>query len=394
MKIGILTKEFPPYVYGGAGVHVGNLVNELSKKNQVWVNYFGNKNFRKKNLTITGYSGCDKLSQPEKIKFKKLLEAQSIALQIAGTNPKFDIIHSHTWYTAFTGFLLKTLYNLPLVTTMHSLEPLRPWKADQLGTGYKISSWMEKLAIENADKIIAVSEGMKKDIVRCYNMPPSRIEVIYNGVDANQFKKTSTKSIFKKFHIDASRPYLLFVGRTTRQKGLKYLLEAFGKIKEPAQLVIISSSSDERIIHQEIKEKIHVLRRQGKIIHNIEKFISFNELSQFYSHASVFVCPSVYEPFGIINLEAMACETPVVASAVGGIPEVVVPHKTGLLVPFNPKNEKAFIAGLEKNINQLLNNSDQAKKMGVFGRQLVEKKFSWKNISNQTLAVYNKTLKN
>lgn len=400
MKIGILTKEFPPYVYGGAGVHVGNLVKELIKRNQVWVNYFGNKNFKKKNLVVTGYSGCRIVNSPETIKYKKLLEAQSIALQIASTNPKFDIIHNHTWYTAYTGFLLKNLYSLPLVTTMHSIEPLRPWKADQLGAGYKISSWMEKLAVENADKIIAVSDSMKIDLLRCYNLPPSRVEVVYNGIDANKFKKTASKKILKDFHIDTSRPYILFVGRTTRQKGIKYLLDAFDSLKNDVQLVLLTASSDEKNISQEIKNKVYSLRKKGKTIYHLEKFFSEHELCQFYSQASVFVCPSIYEPFGIINLEAMACETPVVASAVGGIPEVVVPEETGFLVPFKskseidhaPRNPKNYTSRLAKKISFLLDNPDVREKMGKKGRAVVEKKFTWEKISQNTEKIYKKAL--
>ncbi|MFH0818508.1 MAG: glycogen synthase [Patescibacteria group bacterium] len=400
MRIGILTKEFPPYIYGGAGIHVAALVKEFSKHNFVDVKCFGDQNIKLKNLSVKGYAGWEKILKPDEKKFMSILEAQSIALKMVKTKPQVDIIHSHTWYTAYAGFLMKKLYGLPLVLTMHSLEPLRPWKRDQLGAAYDVSCWMEKLAVENADRIIAVSDDMKINILRCYNISPHKVDVIYNGIDAHRFSKTNSTAFLKQTTINYTKPYILFVGRITRQKGLIYLLQALKHINKDVELVICAGAPDEQIIYQQIKNYIKRLKHAGRKITHIEEFVDKEKLQELYSHAGVFVCPSIYEPFGIINLEAMACETPVVASAVGGIPEIVIPDETGLLVAFKsiseinhaPRNPKNYSYRLAKSIQFLLDNPKTAKQMGVRGRKIAMKNFTWKKIANQTVQIYHKVI--
>ncbi|MFA6027394.1 MAG: glycogen synthase [Patescibacteria group bacterium] len=399
MKIGILTKEYPPYVYGGAGVHVAALVKELIKTNQVNVKCFGDQNFAEKNLKVRGYASCSGLSIKDK-RLTNVLEAKSVSIRMASKKPDVDLIHCHTWYTNYAGFLMKKLYGLPLIITMHSIEPLRPWKREQLGSGYDMSCWMEKLAVENADKVIAVSDDMKINILRCYDVSPAKVEVIYNGITTKYFSKTKKTDHLKKYGINPKWPYLLFVGRITRQKGLIYLLRAMEHLNKEIPLVICAASPDEKSVYKEIKDKIAQLKKRGwKIIH-IEEFTNPEVLRELYSHANIFVCPSIYEPFGITNLEAMACETPVVASAVGGIPEVVVPDETGLLVAFksvseidhSPRNPENYVLRLAKNIKYLLSNKKKAKEMGKKGRAVVLKNFTWPIISKKTLSLYKQVL--
>lgn len=401
MKIGILTKEFPPYVYGGAGVHVESLVNEFIKKYPVYVQCFGNQNFSKKNLTVKGYNSCENLITDNK-KFAGAFEALCIALKIASKKPPVDLVHCHTWYTTYIGFLLKQLYNIPLIVTLHSIEPLRPWKQEQLGSSYHLSCWMEKTAIENADKIIAVSDDTKINILRCYNIYPSKVEVIYNGMNVQEIKPTKDNSVLLKYNINPKKPYILFVGRVTRQKGLIYLLNALQNIDKKIPVVIVAGAPDEKNIYRSTVNKIKKIRATGRQIIHVEDFIKHSDLSQFFSHAAVFVCPSIYEPFGMAALEAMACGIPVVASAVGGLPEFVVPEETGYLVTFKsvseidhePRNPENFSFRLAKYINIVLNNPKKAKILGNRGRQIAVKNFSWQAAAKKTINLYQRVLKN
>lgn len=402
MKIGIISKEFTPYIYGGAGVHVGSLVDEFTKKHQVEVRCFGDQKINQKNLLVTGFAGCPTIEKPEFKKHRNVFDAQSISLKMATKKMNADLVHCHTWYTFYAGFLMKKLYKLPLIVTMHSIEPLRPWKREQLGNAYDLSCWMEKIAVENADKVIAVSDDMKINILRCFNISPAKVEVIYNGINAQAFKKTLTTAVLKKYHIPENKPYILFVGRITRQKGLIYLLKAFEYLNKDVTLVICAGSPDEKIIYDEITQTIKKLKNKGRKIIHIENFLKPVELKEIYSHAKVFVCPSIYEPFGIINLEAMACEVPVVASAVGGIPEVVVPEETGILVAFksvseidhSPRNPFNYAYRLSEAIDLLLKNPVKAKKMGQMGRKVVLKNFTWQAIAEKTIKLYKKTINN
>lgn len=399
MRIGILTKEYAPYIYGGAGVHVQSLVGQFIKKNKVELRCFGDQKIFKKNLIVNGYSSSSVI-KTEIDQFKKIFEALEISLNMAAKKMNVDILHCHTWYTAYAGFLMKKLYNLPLVVTMHSIETLRPWKREQLDTGYDVSCWMEKLAVEHADRVIAVSDDMKINLLRCYNLSPSKVNVIYNGINADVFKKVNSTKILKKYHIPENKPYILFVGRITRQKGLIYLLQAFKNIHKDVHLVICAGGPDEKIIYKEITQEIKKLKNKGRKIIHIESFLRPYELKEIYSHAKVFVCPSIYEPFGIINLEAMACEVPVVASAVGGIPEVVIPEETGILVGFksvseidhSPRNPANYAYRLAEAINYILKNPNKAKQMGAKGRKVVLKNFTWQAIAQKTLALYKQTI--
>jgi glycogen synthase len=306
-----------------------------------------------------------------------------------------DVIHCHTWYTYMAGCLLKEILKAPLVITTHSLEPHRPWKKDQLGDSYHATCWLEKTAMENADAIIAVSETMKQNVMDLYQVPSEKIHVIYNGVDTGFFKKLSRPDILEKYGIDPHRPYLLFVGRITRQKGIMHLLEAVPRLDPSVQTVLCASAPDTRQMAQEMDARVRKAgQATGREVLWISETVPLQDLPVLYSHAAVFVCPSVYEPFGIINLEAGACGTPVVAAAVGGIPEVVVHGETGQLVPFaagddaEPIHPETYAADLAAAVNRLIRNPAKRAEMGTAARKRIETHFSWKSIARQTLAVY------
>jgi glycogen synthase len=320
---------------------------------------------------------------------------------MTGTADKADVIHCHTWYTYMAGCLLKQILQAPLVVTTHSLEPHRPWKKDQLGDSYHATCWLEKTAMENADGIIAVSETMKQNVMDLYQIDPEKIQVIYNGVDTRVFCETSRPDILRTYGIDPDRPYILFVGRITRQKGIMHLIRAIARMDPDIQTVLCASAPDTREIAQEMETRVKKARQEtDREILWISETIPLQDLPILYSHAAVFVCPSVYEPFGIINLEAGACGTPVVAAAVGGIPEVVVHNETGLLVPFEaaqdaePKNPETYAADLAAAINTLLRSPEKRSEMGAAARKRIEKKFSWNSIARQTLDFYQHLIKN
>ncbi|MEX1315149.1 MAG: glycogen synthase [Desulfotignum sp.] len=397
MKALILTNEYPPHIYGGAGVHVDHLVREMtalsSGTDRFDVLCFGDQNRSDPHLRVSGVPEISSaLSGLQRPKLGDTLLRNAV---MTGTASKADVIHCHTWYTYMAGCLLREILRAPLVVTTHSLEPHRPWKKDQLGDSYHATCWLEKTAMENADGIIAVSETMKQNVMDLYQIHPEKIRVIYNGVDTRFFCETSRPETLRSYGIDPDKPYILFVGRITRQKGIMHLIRAIDKVDPKVQTVLCASAPDTREIAQEMETRVKSARQEtGREILWISETIPLQDLPALYSHAAVFVCPSVYEPFGIINLEAGACNTPVVAAAVGGIPEVVVHEETGLLVPFaakqdaEPERPEKFAADLAAAINSLVRSPEKKAQMGAAARKRIEKQFSWTSIARQTLDFY------
>ena len=396
MRVGLMTREYPPNVYGGAGVHVEYLSRELAKKIEVEVHCWGDQYSDEGKLHVRGEQPWSRISQGTEEKFKTALETFSLNLAQMTSIASIDIVHTHTWYVAMAGFLAKKLYRIPFVLTTHSLEPLRAWKAEQLGSGYAMSSWMERTAILDADAVIAVSQGTKADILRAYpEIDPELIHVIYNGIDLNQYQKTPDTTALLEYGVDPSQPYVLFVGRITRQKGVTHLVDAIPHLPPRTQVVLCAGAPDTPEIAAEMREKVERVRAVNPRVIWIEKMLSKPEIIQLYSNCSVFCCPSVYEPFGIINLEAMACQAPVVASATGGILEVVVDGVTGYLVPFDqdpvtsfPLHPAEFSRDLGSKLSALLADPEKARRFGEAGRKRVEEKFSWTAIADRTIELY------
>jgi alpha-maltose-1-phosphate synthase len=395
MKVLFLTNEYPPHIYGGAGVHVGYLSRELAKTIPVEVRCFGDQRIEEANLKVIGFElDTSGFTCPEPL--KSAFGAVRRCTDFNTMNIDADIVHCHTWYSHFGGILAKKNYGIPLVITVHSLEPLRPWKREQLGGGYDFSLWIEKTALEMADAIIAVSGETKRDIERLFDVDPTRVHVIHNGVDLEEYRKVGSAEALRRYGIDPERPYLLFVGRITRQKGIVYLVRAIPFMDPNFQIVLCAGAPDTPEIAAEMKDAIESATRERSDVIWIEKMVDRNAVIEFYSHAAVFCCPSIYEPFGIINLEAMACETAVVASAVGGIKEVVVDGKTGFLVPldqmkespFEPLDPEKFSRDLAAKINELMRDRHLREKFGKAGRKRVEEKFSWSAIARKTKALY------
>jgi len=383
-------------VYGGAGVHVDYLSRELAKEIEVEVHCWGPQNFDDTNLHVRGAQPWEEITNGAGGKFKGALEALSLNLTQVKALSSIDIAHTHTWYASMAGYLAKKLYNIPFVLTTHSLEPLRAWKAEQLGTGYAMSSWMEHTAIQDADAVIAVSEATKADIVRAYpDVKVDRIHVIHNGIDLSEYQKCWQTRALTDYGVDPAIPYVLFVGRITRQKGVTHLVDAIRHLPQETQVVLCAGAPDTPEIGKELRQKVEAARRDHPHIVWIEKMVTKQEAVQLYSNARVFCCPSVYEPFGIINLEAMACSVPVVASATGGIKEVVVDGETGYLVPFDPdpvtrlaSNPEKFAKDLAAGINRLLCDPERCRRFGYAGRRRVEDAFSWTRIAQQTIRLY------
>ena len=401
MRVGLMTREYPPNVYGGAGVHVEYLSRELARTIDVEVHCWGTQNFDDGNLHVRGAEPWAQLSEGSHAKYKTALETLSLNLAQMSPLASIDIVHTHTWYVAMAGFLAKKLFDIPFVLTTHSLEPLRAWKAEQLGSGYAMSSWMERTAILDADAVIAVSQGTRTDILRAYpEIDPGRIHVIYNGIDLNEYRKTSDTTALLKYGVNPDLPYVLFVGRITRQKGVTHLVEAIQYLPAGTQVVLCAGAPDTPEIATEMREKVAEARAINRNVVWIEKMVTKPEAIQLYSNAAVFCCPSVYEPFGIINLEAMACQAPVVASATGGILEVVVDGETGYLVPFQqdpvttfPLHPDAFARDLAEKISDLLAHPEKAKRFGEAGRRRVEATFAWSAIADQTVDLYRKLIR-
>lgn len=402
MKIAILTNEYPPHVYGGAGVHVEYLSRELAKlgngEHQIGVICFGEQKANSNGLSVEGIDATLQMTAYDP-RHLKLFDSLYKNLYMAEALQDIDIVHCHTWYTHFAGCLIKQMLNVPLVLTTHSLEPQRPWKEEQLGTAYNASTWIEQTAYQNADGVIAVSRSMQNDVESLYGVPSKKINVIHNGIDLNQYKPTPDPSLLKTYGINPDTPFVLFVGRITRQKGIGHFVDAIKYIRPGIQVVLCAGLPDTEDLGREIAQKVDLARTQSaNTIVWIPQFLPKEHVIRLYTHATLFVCPSIYEPFGIINLEAMACGTPVVASAVGGILEVVKDGDTGLLVFFEPelggdyepRQPDKFARDLASAVNSLLANPTKLKAMGIAARRSVEEHFSWESIASKTLRFYKK----
>jgi starch synthase len=400
LRIAILTKEDPPYTYGGAGVHVDRLTKELASldggSHQICLLCFGDQNEALPNTIITGVNASAPVKDQDPGR-QILLDTLSNDVAMVGKLDGADVIHCHTWYTHLAGCLLKQILRAPLVLTTHSLEAQRPWKKEQLGPAYSASLWMEKTAYHNADAVIAVSAAMKQDVHRLYGVPLEKIHVIHNGIDTETYRPVENGEVLRAYGIDAGKPFILSVARLTRQKGIGYFLDSVKYLNPGIQVVLCASSPDTADYMEEIAAKVEAIRshRSGRVIW-IKESVPVNDLVVLYTHASLFVCPSIYEPFGITNLEAMACRRPVVASAVGGIPEVVMDGETGRLVRFapagpdhpEPEDPERFIHDLAAAIDDMLLSPERLRAMGEKARQRVIKDFSWTAVARRTADLY------
>ena len=383
-SVALLTREYPPEVYGGAGTHVEYLVRELRKLLTVTVHCWGSP---REEPQVHAYRAWDALHEPKPE--AAALQAISIDLAMAAGAKGSDLAHSHTWYANLGGHLAKLMWSIPHVMTIHSLEPLRPWKVEQLGGGYALSLFCERTAIEAADAVIAVSQGVRKDVLQTYpKVDPDRVHVIHNGIDAEIYQRRDARATLARYGIDTSRPYAFFNGRITRQKGLPLLLEAALKLEPHHQLVVVASSPDTPEIAAEVNGAAAEVRAAGRSLVWIDHFIPRDELIDLHSAAAVFVCPSIYEPFGLVILEAMACETAVVASRVGGIPEIVVEGETGFLVDFDAAHTDRFASTLAEKIGIVLDDGALARRMGEAGRRRVLDRFGWPSIAARTAELY------
>ena len=404
MRVAILTNEYPPNIYGGAGVHVEYLSRELSAADggahQVNVLSFGDQREERGNLHVRGIPAPAPFESRDP-RHGRLLDAVARNLAMVAALEEPDIIHCHTWYSHFAGTLGRQLTGGRLVLTTHSLEPHRPWKAEQLGTAYQATTWIERTAYQNADGVIAVSRAMKDDVEQLYDVPAERVEVIHNGIDPSEFRPRADPETLRRLGVDPELPIVLFVGRITRQKGILHLVRAIPHMTSGCQAVLCAGAPDTPEIAEEMKRLVADVapRAAAKVIW-IPEMLPKADIIALYSHASVFVCPSVYEPFGIINLEAMACETPVVAAAVGGIPEIVVPGETGTLVPFRarddgsaePRDPERYSRALAASVNELMEAPERRVRMGKAARHRAIHEFSWAHIAELTLQFYRRLL--
>jgi len=401
MKSLLLTNEYPPHVYGGAGIHVQYLARELAKLCEVEVRCFGEQKIMGDNPEVFGVnSNSSGYTAPPSL--HSVFSALQRCLEFNTRKIDADVVHLHTWYAHFGGILAHLNYGLPMALTVHSLEPLRPWKREQLGGGYDFTLWIEKTAIEMADAVIAVSHETKADILRLFDVPEERVPVIYNGIDPDEYKPTANRGVLEKWGIDPEIPFVLFVGRITRQKGIVHLVNAIHHLDPGTQVVLCAGAPDTREIKAEMESAVEAVRADydGRIVW-IQEMIPTPDKITLYSHARVFCTPSIYEPFGIINLEAMACETPVVGSKVGGMKEIILPGETGLLVPLDQQTESPFEAidpaaysrDLAAGITELMRDPDRCAAMGRAGRERVLEKFSWTGIARETLELYRKIAK-
>ncbi|WP_406046005.1 glycogen synthase [Micromonospora sp. NBC_00898] len=389
LRVDLLTREYPPEVYGGAGVHVEYLARELRRLADVRVHCFG---VPRSEPGVTAYA-----EPPGLTGANAALRTMGVDLEMAAGCAGTDVVHSHTWYANLAGHTAKLLHGVPHVVTAHSLEPLRPWKAEQLGGGYALSSWCERTAIEAADAVIAVSAGMKRDVLTAYPaVDPDRVRVVYNGIDTAQYAPNHGTDVVDRLGIDPARPSVVYVGRITRQKGLPYLLRAARELPGDTQLVLLAGAPDTPDIAAEVEGLVAELRANRSGVIWLAEMLPKHEVIQVLTHATIFVCPSVYEPMGIVNLEAMACETAVVATATGGIPEVVADGETGLLVPIDqatdgsgrPLDPGRFVADLGAAINELLADPARTAELGRAGRRRAVEHFSWDAVAARTMEVY------
>jgi glycogen synthase len=401
MNILLLSNEYPPHVYGGAGVHVEYLSRELRRledgRHSLTILCFGEQEENDENMRIRGIRPLSAPLAFQDPRHERLFDTLFRNVVMAGSVRQADIIHCHTWYTYLAGCLLKELIGAPLVLTTHSLEPHRPWKEEQLGTAYRASAWLERTAFAHADGVIAVSEAMKSETRKLYQIPFERIRVVHNGIDLERYRPTFDLETLVSLGIDARKPFILFVGRITRQKGLIHFVNALPHLRKGTQVVLCAGAPDTAALVMEIREKVNQIRSHGDLeIVWISETVPHDRLVVLYSHADLFVCPSVYEPFGIVNLEAMACGTPVIASAVGGIREAVVHGETGILVSFDsseggnfePQAPEGFSRDLAAAINELLDSPARLQAMGAAARRRVEEHFSWRSIAVKTLDFY------
>src|SRR6187402_514340 len=395
MQALILTNEYPPNVYGGAGVHVEYLTRELAKLIDVDVRTFGEQDISDGSLRVRGFPVASDLSAaPQQL--RPVWAAFSRCLGFVAEPVTADVVHCHTWYAHLGGILAKVAYGIPLVITVHSLEPLRPWKREQLGGGYDASSWVERTALAMADAVIAVSQGTKDDVLAHFTVPEDRIAIVHNGIDTDEYRPQEAIDALTRFGVDPTVPYVLFVGRITRQKGIVHLVRAIRHLDPGIGVVLCAGQPDTPEIAAEMERGVAAAQAERPNVVWIGEMVSREEARQLYSHAAVFCCPSVYEPFGIINLEAAACETPVVASAVGGIPEVVVDGETGLLVPvelriddpMSPVDPDRFELNLAGAINALMADPAAREAMGRAGRRRAVDRFGWDSIAAATVALY------
>jgi alpha-maltose-1-phosphate synthase len=391
----ILTNEFPPDIYGGAGVHVDELTRHLRKLVDLDIRTFGSAVTEEPGWRVRGYAPAHDLAGTDE-RLRPMLGALSRDLAMVADRVDADVVHVHTWYTHLAGLLARMAYGIPLVLTVHSLEPLRPWKREQLGGGYDVSAWVERTAIEAADAVVAVSQETRADVLRLFGLDEARVRVIHNGIDADFYHPDPATDALERYGIDPSVPYVLFVGRITRQKGIIHLVRAIRHLDPGIGVVLCAGQPDTPLIAAEMEAGVAEAKADRPNVVWIGEMVSREAARQLYSHAAVFCCPSVYEPFGIINLEAAACQTPVVASAVGGIPEVVVDGETGLLVPVDlrtddpmrPIDADRFELNLAGAINALMKDPASREVMGLAGRRRAVEHFSWAAIAGQTADLY------
>jgi starch synthase len=391
LRVALCTREYPPEVYGGAGVHVEYLARELARLVDVTVHCFGAERPADWQPRVVAHPPAPGLEDAV------ALQAMSVDLAMAHAVGGVDVVHSHTWYANLAGHLAKLVHGIPHVATVHSLEPFRPWKAEQLGGGYAVSTWCERTALEAADAVIAVSREHRRDLLSAYPaVDPERVGVIGNGIDTDEYRPDPATDVLDRHGVDRGRPYVVFVGRITRQKGLTYLLDAAWQLAPSAQLVLCAGAADTPDLAAEIERKVGELRARREGVLWIEGMLERREVIQLLTHAAVFVCPSIYEPLGIVNLEAMACETAVVATATGGIPEVVEDGVTGLLVPFDPvdgasrapRDPARFAHDLADRVNRLLADPEEARRLGAAGRERAVADFSWASVAERVHALY------
>lgn len=384
MRIGILTREYPPDVYGGAGVHVDFLVRELVKLAEVEVHCMGEPR-----PGATAHSEHDPMLPGANAALRTLAADLAMADQTATC----DIVHSHTWYANMGGHLAKLLHGIPHVVTSHSLEPQRPWKAEQLGGGYRISSWAERTAYEAADAVIAVSHGSKRDVMASYPaLDDAKVHVVHNGIDTDFYRPDPETDVLERLGVDLARPSVAFVGRITRQKGVPHLLRAALDFDPSVQLVLLAGAADTPELAAETDAAIATLKERRDGVFVVSEMLPREQVRQVLTHATVFVCPSVYEPLGIVNLEAMACETAVVASDVGGIPEVVADGETGVLVHYDAADTEGFERALAAAVNEVVGDEGRASAMGAAGRQRAVEQFGWDTAAQRTMAIYQQLL--